>query len=263
MASRNTRNFEFKLGKQALVLFILGMSFLLFCVFIFGVMVGKHMDAYPEMVARGIPDMIGKKLGFGKGKKQAEVALQGEVEDAGDVEEGEFDLTFYDTLAKKKNTSANAARHGKSGGAMVKTTAAPPAVAHGDNGADRKLSVGVAGKANPLGEEKPAEGANGNKTPLAADAGHGEGAGKAGKVYIIHAASFREKTRADELTKKITALGYPASVITRDLPGKGKWFRVAMNSFKTREEAQKALDALSARIGGLKATIVAVNEKTD
>ena len=261
MASKNTRNFEFKLGKQALVLFILGMSFLLFCVFLFGVVVGKHIDAYPELVSRGIPDMIWNKLGFGKEKKQAEVALQGDVEDSGDTDEGEFDLTFYDTLTKKKTTSANAARHGKPGTETGKDSAAAPAP--GDNVADRKSSAGVAGKANHPEREKPAEEATGNITPLAADARHGEDAEKAGKKYIIHAASFREKTRSDELTKKLTALGYPASVITRDLPGKGKWFRVVVSSFKTREEAQKALDALRAKIGGLKATIMAVDEKKD
>ncbi|MBI4634481.1 MAG: SPOR domain-containing protein [Deltaproteobacteria bacterium] len=261
MASKNTRNFEFKLKKQGLVLFILGMSFLLFCVFLFGVMVGKHIEAYPEMVSRGIPDMIRKKLSFKKEKAETEVALRDESGDSGEMDDEEFDLTFYETLAKKKTTRASALRHVKPGAETVKAPTAVPAP--GDNGADGKSSAGVVGKANLPGGEKPAEEANGNKSSLVADFGHGEGTGANGEVYIIHAASFREKERSDQLAKKLTALGYSASVITRDLPGKGKWFRVIVSDFKTREEAQKASDAMGAGIRGLKARIMAVDEKKD
>jgi hypothetical protein len=37
MVSKNPKNFEFKLGKQGLLLFVAGMSFLLLTVFIIGV----------------------------------------------------------------------------------------------------------------------------------------------------------------------------------------------------------------------------------
>src|SRR5574340_60697 len=135
MASKNVKNFEFKLGKQALVLFVLGMSLLLLCVFILGIMVGKHIDAYPEMISQGIPAAIGKSLGIGKGKKQADLALQDEIDDPGDIEEGEFDLTFYDTLTKKKPGNAGAVRHGKPGADRAKASpvsaATEPGIAPG------------------------------------------------------------------------------------------------------------------------------------
>ena len=46
MATKNVHVFELKLGKRALILFILGMSCLLFVVFLFGVTVGKNIDVY-------------------------------------------------------------------------------------------------------------------------------------------------------------------------------------------------------------------------
>lgn len=274
MASRNARNFEFKLGKQALVLLILGMSFLLFSVFLFGVMVGKHIDAYPEMVSKGIPDMIRKKLSFGKEKKQTEAALRGESDDSGGNEEEEFDLTFYDTLAKKGTGGANATRHVKPGTETGKALSAPSVLVPGVAVADRKAPAGVTGgvpatitgEANPPGGKRPAEDAvdkKDKKTLFPTDSVHGEGSPKAGKRYNIHVASFREKERSDQLEKKLTAQGYPASIITRDVPGKGKWFQVVVNDFKTREEALKALNAMNAKIGGLKATIRVVGEKKD
>ena len=275
MASKNTRNFELKLGKQALVLFILGMSLLVFCVFLFGVMVGKHIDAYPEMVSQGIPDTIWKKLGMGKGKKQADVALQGEVEDPGDVEEGEFDLTFYETLTKKKAGSAAAPRHIKPGTEQAKVPAvsagAAPGIVPGGvpgnmpaGGADKKMTAGAAADAHPPQGGGLPEEANGKKSPAPGDAGPGRSSAEtAGKGYIIHVASFRDKGKADQLAKKLTALGHTAGVQMREVSGKGTWFRVVMNGFKTREEAQKALDAVGARIRGLKATVLAVDGKKD
>jgi cell division septation protein DedD len=283
MASKNSRNFEFKLGKQALVAFILGMSLLLFGVFLFGVMVGKHIDAYPEIIARGIPDMIREKLGFGKGKGQAELALQGE--DTGDVEEGEFDLTFYDTLAKKRTTSTNAARRVKAGVETAKAPAAVSGVTPGivsggvsgnapgkasgngpgnghSNGIDKKPLAGVAGNTNSSEAGRQAGEGNGGKATLSDDAGQSKnGTGTRGKGFIIHVASFREKVKSDQLAKKIAALGYAANVQTWDLPQKGKWFRVVVSDFKTREEAQKVIDAVGTKIPGLKATILAAGEK--
>jgi len=47
MAAKNTHRFELRMGKLGLALFILGMSALLFAVFLFGVNVGKNIDTYP------------------------------------------------------------------------------------------------------------------------------------------------------------------------------------------------------------------------
>lgn len=269
MASKNTRNFEFKLGKQALVLFILGMSFLFFCVFLFGVVVGKHIDAYPELIAQGIPDMIRNKLGFGKEKAPTEVAVGEEAENAGSDEQDEFDLTFYDTLAKKNTGGANAAHRVKAGAETAKAPAPVSGTATGNarekapgNGAGNGPRVDVAGDANALPAGGQADEGDGNKSLLAGDAGQGRsGAGAAAGGYIIHVASFREKGSSEQLAKKLAARGYAASVQMRDLPGKGKWFRVVVSDFKTREEARKALDAMDTQIRGLKATILAAGEK--
>jgi cell division protein FtsN len=216
--------------------------------------VGKHIDAYPEMIARGIPDMIWGKLGFGKGKKQEDVALHGEGEDPGGVEEGEFDLTFYDTLSKKRAGSTGAARRRKPGTEQAKA----PAVS--------SRTVPEATDVHSPPGERPSREMNGKKLPppVPGDAGPSRGSAEtAGKEYVVHVASFREKEKADQLAKKIAAFGHHAAVQMREVPGRGTWFRVVMSDFKTREEAQKALDAVGARIRGFKATILAVDGKKD
>jgi hypothetical protein len=184
MASKNARNFEFKLGKQALVLFILGMSLLLFCVFLFGVVVGKHIDAYPEIVARGIPGMIRDKLGFGKENTPTVVATEEESEDAASAEQEDFGLTFYDTLAKKGAGGSNGARHVKAGAERPKAPAAVPGVATGTapGGAagnapgkapgiavDKRAISGVPEDTNALSTGRPTDEGSGKKAVLAGD----------------------------------------------------------------------------------------------
>ena len=71
------------------MLFAVGMSLLLFFVFIVGVMVGLHIDAYPEKIA-GLPDIIRKRLynpavnteGINPGGEKTKIPLPG---DAGNV----------------------------------------------------------------------------------------------------------------------------------------------------------------------------------
>jgi len=56
--TKNARRFELKLGRIGLILFLLGMSGLLFGVFLLGVTVGKNIDTYPEKIARFLPERI-------------------------------------------------------------------------------------------------------------------------------------------------------------------------------------------------------------
>lgn len=90
MSPQKTRDFEFKLGKFGLIFFTFGISLLLLFSFIFGVIVGKHIESYPEKIAKGIPSAIKQTI------------TQKEKEETGIKEKKEeFKLTFYDTLPKK------------------------------------------------------------------------------------------------------------------------------------------------------------------
>jgi cell division protein FtsN len=73
MTSKNVRVFELKLGKRALILFIVGMSCLLFVVFLFGVTVGKNIDTYPEKYSHGLRGMMMEKLGWSSNRTETAV----------------------------------------------------------------------------------------------------------------------------------------------------------------------------------------------
>ncbi len=91
MPSQKSGDFEFKLGKFGLMVFTFGISLLLLFSFIFGVIVGKHIESYPEKIAIGIPNAIKEKLA-----KKVDETMESKA-----GEEEEFELTFYDTLPKK------------------------------------------------------------------------------------------------------------------------------------------------------------------
>lgn len=62
MVTRNRKNLELRLGRQGILLFAVGMALLLFAVFIFGIMFGVHIDAYPEKIAHFVPGIISRQL---------------------------------------------------------------------------------------------------------------------------------------------------------------------------------------------------------
>ncbi|MEK7826928.1 MAG: hypothetical protein AAB299_04195, partial [Thermodesulfobacteriota bacterium] len=62
MAAKNRRAFELRLGKLGLILFIGGISLLLFSMFLLGILVGKHMEAYPERYSAGMAELIYDRL---------------------------------------------------------------------------------------------------------------------------------------------------------------------------------------------------------
>jgi hypothetical protein len=101
MKAKNVRAFELKLGKRALIFFILGISCLLFVVFLLGVQVGKIMDAHPDEVASGIPHVIMECFGWSPKKAETGVAVGETPKEPANEGENKMDLTFFDTLAKK------------------------------------------------------------------------------------------------------------------------------------------------------------------
>lgn len=105
MESRRTGDFEFKLGKFGLILFTFAVSLLLLASFIFGVIVGKNIDSYPEKIARGIPETIKNTITPGTAEtapKRIEDQGERKAEKPKSEKKGdEFNLTFYDTLTDK------------------------------------------------------------------------------------------------------------------------------------------------------------------
>jgi cell division protein FtsN len=238
MASRNVKNFEFKLGKLGLLLFTGGMAVLVFVVFLFGVRVGKNMDTYPQRYSREIPDMIRGWLPWTKGEKHT--AARNTAGSTPAKQDGNFDLTFYDTLSKKPTDAksspaggiAEEAPAGESPKVLVPPASPPP---------EKKTPEA---NRQPLPPQPPAGGVSPQAVPP-----------QSKERYLIQVASYREKGKAEALRNKIKALGYNTRVTMITLPSRGKWFRVILDGIEGREQAEEVAGLLPGKVGAVNCII--------
>jgi len=261
MAIKNIRSFEIKLGKLGLILLIAGMGVLVFCAFVLGVNVGKDIDTYPDKIVRGIPRLITEGIGLlsPKGKSDGDSKAQ---------DKAALDLTFYDTLTKKGTKATELIdqenRDENSSPAVIVAPASPavtatplppspPATpsAPAAPGTKSAPKVLTAKDAPP----KPAVAAPAAKAPKAKAGGTEPAPPVAGPAasanFSIQVVSYNERVKANQLQKKLQGMGYKVEVSEMDISGKGKWYRVMVNNYQTRKEAEKAADNIKKTVKGL------------
>jgi cell division protein FtsN len=194
------KEFEFRLGKLGLVLFVIGISFLLFLSFVTGVMVGVNMEGNPDQVSQGIPGIIKQKV------------ARSEPDETGEAEKGDFKLTFFDTLSKGKGAGS--------------ADATQPRVK----------------KEESKREEKTPE----PTRPVVASVGK----------YVIQVASLQDRKKAEDLRDRLSSMGYAPYIDSAELSDRGRWYRVKLKGFETKEQAQKMVDGLQAKVKGLNCMIL-------
>ena len=214
MISKGTDQFEFRLGKLGLAIFIIGVSCLLFGAFQFGIMVGKDMDAYPEKAVEGLPAYIKQKI---IKNPEAVTAVQKEAKTGTPQnEKAEMDLTFYDTLAGKKPKIGLAPQKGPE-----------EKVVTPDEPAKEKLPVQKAPEAKVAVQQKePVK----EKQPVN------------GKIFV-QVVSLKDQKKAEEIRKSLIDMGYHSELDFTEING-GKIYRVKLTGFEDRESAAKAAAAV-------------------
>ncbi len=232
MVSKNPKNFEFKMGKQGLLLFVAGMSLLLLTVFIIGVIVGAHIDAYPEKIAQSIPAIIRRQLSHPAvtTEKVATVREEAKVREEARVppgsEENNVVASLPDPFVAKDDLPA------------------------GTTGAEEK-------KARPTVPADPGDAVTTPQPPAAADTP----LPKAGGKYSVQVGSFKSQKVAKQFCNKITPLGFKPRVAMVELTSKGKWFRVVVDGFASHAEAQQAAGILAKNIKGVNGIVRHVKVK--
>jgi hypothetical protein len=207
MRPQRMKEFEFRLGKLGLVLFVIGISFLLFLTFVTGVMVGVNMEGNPDQISQGIPGIIKQKVGRSQPGETGEEGKKG-----GAADKGDFKLTFFDTLSKGKGAGSADATQPK------------------------------AKKEESKREEKEPE----PSRPALASAGK----------YVIQVASLQDKKKAEDLRDRLSSIGYAPYIDSAELSERGRWYRVKLKGFETKEQAQKVVDGLQAKVKGLNCMIL-------
>ena len=266
--------FELKLGKLGLILFIGGMSLLLFSMFFLGIIVGKHMEAYPERFSPGMAELIRDRL-FASAPQTGKAAPSTEAgkRDVPAGGEESFGLTFYETLGGKKGGTQAAKKAGAAKDQPPETSAPvsvptgkpslPEPSAGSAGGAVGHTDLPVPGregdgkKTNPLPEKKAAM-ESGAKVSAAMPVGiptDGRAIPEKGR-FQIQVAAYQESRKAEQMMEKLSPMGFASRVVMKDLPGKGRWFRVIVGGFENREKAKAAADQIAGKIRGVKCVIL-------
>ena len=214
MRPQRMKEFEFRLGKLGLVLFVIGISFLLFLSFVTGVMVGVNMEGNPDQISQGIPGILKQKVGRSQPGETGEAEKGEGPEDkkGGAADKGDFKLTFFDTLSKGKGAGSADATQQK------------------------------AKKEESKREEKATETAR----PVVLSAGN----------YVIQVASLQDRKKAEDLRDRLNSMGYAPYIDSAELSERGRWYRVKLKGFETKEQAQKVVDGLQAKVKGLQCMIL-------
>lgn len=274
MAAKNRRLFELRLGKLGLTLFIGGMSLLLFSMFVLGIMVGKQMEADPDRFSPDVAGLIRGSL-FASATDQDEKTALAETEKR-DLPAGEGDgmgFTFYETLGGKTGEmpgakSSVASREPSpaltvTGPSSTGGNAAPASSSGLEDGPARRADPSVSewGSAGKMADPVPERQAKldpGAPFPEGKPAGAGADTKKTPDQgrFQIQVAAYQESGKADQVAQKLMSLGFASQVMMKDLPGKGRWFRVIVGGFKTREKAKAAADRITGKIRGVKCVIL-------
>jgi cell division protein FtsN len=242
MASGNIKNFELKLGKTGLIIVIVGMVALLCGMFLFGVAVGKNMDEYPEKIA-SLPQKLLALVWRPAKIRAAQMEAENKTGQNQPKAPEQPDLTFFNTLTSKKGIVKEQQIPDKKPG--IDTPAAAPLFSPPSNEPS-------AASGTPRPELKQQHEAAGRVKgdEIEAKIKESETAGTAkGEKFAVQVASLKAKTKANELHKKLSALGYKPRIVENNIEGKGKWYRVVVDGFASRADAQAAADKISSKTG--------------
>jgi cell division septation protein DedD len=273
MAAKNRRMFELRLGKLGFILFVGGMSLLLFSMLFLGIFVGKNMEAYPEKFSPGVVELIRDRLfaSAPQAGKETPSSETGKRDSPAGGEES-FGLTFYETLGgKKTETAANPA------GTVKKdetSEASVPVPVPAEKPVVPEMAAGSASGAGAVGNlSLPVMVGEGKKPILppekkpVADAGSGPGTANPAGVtadgmetqgkgrFEIQVAAYQDSRKAEKTMEKLKPLGFAPRVVMKEIPGKGKWFRVIIGGFDNREKAKTAADQIAGKVRGVKCVI--------
>jgi cell division septation protein DedD len=247
MGSGNAKNFELKLGRTGLVIVIVGMAALLCSTFLFGVAVGKNIDTYPEKIAL-LPQKLLALVWLPAKIKIAQTEAGNKAAQNQPKAQEEPDLTFFNTLTGKKGMAKEKPIPDKK-----PVIEAPPAV-QPLSPQPKSKSDTTAAAITPGSEvkkqqaEKKTSGTDGDEIEAKIKEAEPAAVAQSGK-FSVQVASLKEKISAAQLSKKLSTLGYKPRIVENNIPGKGKWFRVVVEGFSSKVNAQTAAEKISGKIG--------------
>lgn len=218
-SSRGGKKYRFELSKKRLVLYTLSLVVALCWMFILGVLVGRG-------VALVSSEDLSIRAGFmrflGLGRQAGEPAVKA-AETWGDPKKILESLNYYEDLTQKGGTSLDASPR-------PVEQAPTPQPGEPVKEAAREVTAKAPPQAPP--EKTALSPAEKSPPPASTPAPPGE-------QYTLLVASLKDAENAQRLVEQLKGKGYSPRLEALDLNGGGRWNRVLVGSFSSREAALK------------------------
>ncbi len=248
MASGNIKNFELKVGKAGLIIIVFGMAVLLCTAFLFGVDVGKNIDTYPDKISefpQKILALVWRPANIRIAQSTPD-SKNGQSQPQTQNQEN-IDLTFYNALTSKKG-ALKEQQFSEKQQVLLPSQKGEEAITGNFNRDANTTTIAPANeKTKEKGESKEKE----IESIIASNK----------QKFKIQAASLKDKTTANKMSKKIASLGFMSQVIEVDLKGKGTLYRVIVSGFDNKAKADEAAQKIS-RETGTNCIIKSINRET-
>ncbi len=204
--------YELSLDNRQIVTFFVGAIVVIGTVFVLGVVVGKKLAAGP---GRGnAPDLLSALDEKAAAMEQVKTSPAPEAR-----------LTFPEELTKKP-----AAAPVKENSAPPEAPAEPPKVAM------------VPSPPVPVEPVKPEPAREKIKQAIAAIEKPTAEASNGGPAFTLQLSASQAREDADRFAARLRAQGYHPYVVESDVKDRGRWYRVRMGKFSSKEAAAKFLD---------------------
>jgi cell division protein FtsN len=242
------------------------MSCLLFIVFLFGVTIGKNIDTYPERYTRGLSGAFVEKMGWSS-KRPVETAetvveLPKEqtkaLEEEKGLEERKEPVVIPPKIEEKQPTphALIPAREQKtSENKTVTSTKEQKPTAPKTAASTKEQKLPAQKTAASTKEQKP-------PSPPAAENSKKQSPPVKEK-YQVQVVSYKEKEKAEQLRKKLAAQGFKPVISVTDLKDKGKWYRVTLDGYDKKEQAQKVAESVAGKVKGVNCVVHKVGVKNN
>ena len=196
---RYKKSYQFSFSRKTLIFMSIGIVFAFILVFILGFMTRKEF--HQNQPGRTIVKDSTRP------EKHQENRIPPKMESNKEKDSSDLELTFYQTLLKKEGT--------------------PSKQTDQENNVNKSSQVEKqAEQKKPLEIKQRVPKEEKEKT-------------KSFKGYTLQVGAFQDKEQAKKIANKLKKKGYPAYIVSSNMPVKGMWHRVRVGHFQDLKEAKK------------------------
>jgi cell division protein FtsN len=73
--------------------------------------------------------------------------------------------------------------------------------------------------------------------------------------FILQVVSMQDRSKAEEMRGTLIQMGYDPIVDVAEIPNKGKWYRVKLRGFETREDARRVAQEIERKLKGVQCLV--------